>query len=82
MRFLEWVETWYRDVLVYRLTRDEQNIVNLDILSRIQEQSAEFTMERILSHLSETMGAVGRIQRNLNRRMVLEKLLLNAVAER
>jgi DNA polymerase III subunit delta' len=82
LRFLEWAETWYRDVLVYRLTRDEQNIVNLDILSRIQEQSAEFTMERILSHLSETMGAVGRIQRNLNRRMVLEKLLLNAVAER
>ena len=81
-RFLEWAETWYRDVLVYRLTRDAQNIVNLDMLSQIQEQSAGFTMERILSQLSETMGAVGRIQRNLNRRMVLEKLLLNAVAER
>lgn len=81
-RFLEWAETWYRDVLVYRLTRDAQNIVNLDMLSQIQEQSAEFTLERILSQLSETIGAVNRIQRNLNRRMVLEKLLLNAVAER
>jgi DNA polymerase-3 subunit delta' len=82
LSFLEWAETWYRDVLVYRLTRDAQNIVNVDMLSWIQEQSAKFTIERILSHLSETMGAVGRIQRNLNRRMVLEKLLLNAVAER
>jgi DNA polymerase-3 subunit delta' len=82
LRFLEWAETWYRDLLVYILTKNAQNIVNVDILSQIQEQSAKITMERILSHISGTVEAIARIQRNLNRRMVVENLLLNAVEER
>jgi DNA polymerase III subunit delta' len=82
LRFLEWAETWYRDLLVYILSKDPQKMVNVDMLSHIQEQSAKLNTEGILLRISESMGARARIERNLNRRMVLENLLLIAVEER
>jgi hypothetical protein len=66
---------------VYLVTNNTQSVVNIDMLPQIQEQSAKITVERILSHLSKTVEAMARIQRNLNRRMVVENLLLNAVEE-
>jgi len=77
LEFLEWAFCWHRDRLVYTVTRSPQEIVNLDLLSEIQGQSVPSHLENILSLLSETAGAVERIQRNLNRRMVLEQLLLH-----
>jgi DNA polymerase III subunit delta' len=82
LRFLAWVETWYRDLLVYSVTQDVSELINLDIVSIIQEKSAASERERILLALSQTAGAAARIQRNLNRRMVLEELLIGAVEAR
>jgi hypothetical protein len=64
------------------VTNNTQSVVNIDMLPQIQEQSAKITVERVLSHISRTVEAMARIQRNLNRRMVVENLLLNAVEER
>ena len=82
LRFLAWVETWYRDLLVYSVTQDVSELINLDIVSTIQQKSAASERERILLALSQTAGAAARIQRNLNRRMVLEELFIGAVEAR
>ncbi len=79
LRFLEWLESWVRDLLAYSVTRNPQDIVNIDMLPQIQRQSATTDFERLFSRTAEVKAAIGGIQRNLNRRMVIEDLLLNAV---
>ena len=79
LRFLEWLESWVRDLLAYSVTRNPQDIVNIDMLPQIQRQSATTDFERLFSRIAEAKAAIGGIQRNLNRRMVIEDLLLNAV---
>ena len=79
LRFLEWIESWFRDLLVYSVTRNQQAVVNVDMLPHIQQQSATADFERLFSRIAEAKAAIGGIQRNLNRRMMIEDLLLNTV---
>ena len=78
LRFLQWAESWYRDLLVYTVTQNRQEVVNVDMLPQIQQVSAAVGLEHVLARIAETKGALSAIHRNLNRRMVLENLLLNA----
>jgi len=78
-QFLEWAESWYRDLLVYGLRQDAEGAVNLDMLPELQRQAAEVTVEHILSTAANAAGAARKIQRNLNRRMVLEQFLFGVV---
>ncbi len=82
LRFLTWVETWYRDLLVHRLTRETNDLINVDMLPQIQRQSGTAKLNRLLGSLSQIAGATTRIQRNLNRRMVLEALFIGALEAR
>jgi len=82
LQFLEWAETWYRDLLIYAVTGSSAETVNVDLLAQIQSQSANGEVERLLSTFAQTARAAGRIQRNLNRRMVLESLFFNVVGGR
>ena len=36
LRFLEWIESWFRDLLAYSVTRNPQDVVNIDMLPQIQ----------------------------------------------
>jgi DNA polymerase-3 subunit delta' len=82
LKFLTWVETWYRDLLIYNVTHEARELINLDLVETIQQQSAAGNPERILLALSRAAGAAARIQRNLNRRMVLEELFMGVVEAR
>jgi DNA polymerase III subunit delta' len=75
LKFLSWAESWYRDLLIYAVTGETGELVNLDMLEQIERQAADGDIDRICSAIGETAGAAARIQRNLNRRMVLERLL-------
>jgi DNA polymerase-3 subunit delta' len=80
--FLKWAESWSRDLLIYGATQKSDELVNLDMLPQIEEQATENSVEGILSAFSQTDEAGASIQRNLNRRMVLEKFLFGVVRER
>jgi DNA polymerase-3 subunit delta' len=82
LKFLAWAESWYRDLLVHAVTRESRDVINLDFIPRIERESAHGKLEHRLSSMIHTAKAAARIQRNLNRRMVLEDLLFNIVAER
>jgi DNA polymerase-3 subunit delta' len=80
LEFLKWAETWYRDLLVHSLTRQSDELVNLDMIEQIKGQPlSEERLDQVLSLISQVGRAGARIQRNLNRRMVLERLLFRAV---
>ena len=83
LEFLKWAETWYRDLLVYLLTRRADDLINLDMIERIEKQPlAEEDRDQLFSLLAKVSRAGVRIQRNLNRRMVLEQLFFRAVRAR
>jgi hypothetical protein len=82
LRFLKWADSWYRDVMVHSVTESDEELVNLDMLEQIREQSAATNPNRALSALSGIAGAAADVQRNLNRRMVLEKFLFDVVRGR
>ena len=79
LQFLEWAESWYHDLLVQAARQDTQGVVNLDMLPELQLQGAAAGVERILSAAANAAGAARKIQRNLNRRMVLEQFLFGVV---
>jgi DNA polymerase III subunit delta' len=79
LKFFEWVESWYRDLLIHAVRRDVVGVVNLDMLPELQRQAAQAALERILSLAAAAAGAAKKVQRNLNRRMVLEQFLLGVV---
>jgi DNA polymerase III subunit delta' len=78
LRFLDWAESWYRDLLIYTVTQNREEVVNADMLSQIQQVSVAVELEGLLARLAEAKEALAAIHRNLNRRMVLEALLMNA----
>ncbi len=82
LQFLAWVETWYRDLLVHALTHETRELINGDMLPHIQQQSGTARLDSLLLSLSQVAGATARIQRNLNRRMVLEALFIGSVEAR
>ncbi|MEE9144023.1 MAG: DNA polymerase III subunit delta' [Candidatus Binatia bacterium] len=79
LKFLEWVEGWYRDILIYFATGNSQGISNLDMAKYIEQQAALYSLERILFLLSQAVKATARIQRNFNRRMTLENFFAHVV---
>jgi DNA polymerase-3 subunit delta' len=79
LKFLEWAGLWYRDLLTFRIAHAPDKILNMDMLQQIEEHSARIEADDLFSLLSKTAEASQLIQRNVNRRMVLEDLLLRAV---
>lgn len=82
LEFLKWAETWYRDLLVHSVTQQPDELVNLDMLEQIEKQSGEKNTDQLLSFISQISRTGARIQRNLNRRMVLERFLFGVVGAR
>jgi DNA polymerase III gamma/tau subunit len=79
LTFLEWVESWFRDLLTYGITRSVEDVINIDMLPQIQKQSSVIDLGRIFVRIAKVKAAVEGIQRNLNRRMTMENLLLDMV---
>lgn len=80
--FLKWAESWYRDLLIHNVTRQASELVNLDILPQVERYSADFAEKGALAALEQIAVATAGLQRNLNRRMVLEKFLFSVVEGR
>lgn len=82
LKFLQWAESWYRDLLVQKAAQGTGNLVNVDLREQIDELAANSDLQRTLRAISQIEGAAARVQRNLNRRMVLERFFFGVVGER
>ena len=81
LKFLAWAQSWYRDLLVYGVTGDAGELVNLDMRKQIEQHAAPAQSEQQIAALTASTAAAAGIHRNLNRRMVLEKYLFGVVKE-
>lgn len=79
LKFLAWAQSWYRDLLIYGVSGDGDALVNLDMVEQIAAQAAPAQTEQRIAALGASSRAAAGIQRNLNRRMVLEKYLFGVV---
>jgi DNA polymerase-3 subunit delta' len=82
LKFLQWAESWYRDLLIQKVAQGTGDLVNVDRREQIDERAANSDLEQTLRAISQIKGAAARVQRNLNRRMVLERFFFGVVGER
>jgi hypothetical protein len=69
-------------LLVHGVTGDRDDLVNLDMLAQIEQETPRSGGVRALPALAQIGAATTAIHRNLNRRMVLEKFLFAVVEGR
>ena len=79
LKFLRCIEGWYRDLLIYQIGGWKEEIRNIDMAERIQEQAALYRIDHTLSALARAAQVAREIQRNYNRRLALENFLMKTV---
>jgi DNA polymerase-3 subunit delta' len=82
LKFLKWAESWYRDLLIYGVANTPDELVNLDMRPQIEQQADEIGARGALAASARIASVAAGIQRNFNRRMVLEKFLFGVVRGR
>ena len=80
--FLEWLEWWYRDMLIYGVTESDRELCNLDLIEILKRQAESHSLERALFLCSLAGLTAARIRRNVNRRMALENLFADVAGLR
>jgi len=75
---VEWVELlqlWLRDLLVWQLTEEKSLLINIDLTTELAT-AAGYSVEQLLGMMEETERARMRLEANGNMRLVVEVLLL------
>ncbi|MGO5053281.1 DNA polymerase III subunit delta' [Lachnospiraceae bacterium LCP25S3_G4] len=74
--YLDLIAVWYRDVLLYKATKDVNGVVFSDQLKYIKEQASKSSYEGIEIILDSLEKAKVRLNANVNFDLVMELLLL------
>lgn len=77
---LDIFQSFYRDLLLLKHNRPEEELVNLDLLEILQRQKNLTTTASILIQLKALESARFHLQRNVNRRLALEVMLMRITA--
>ena len=80
LRSLHWVREWYRDILIQQTTGSAGEMKNSDLVDKIRDAASKQSLNHTLSVLSQMGGVAGKLQRNYNRRLVLEDFFIRVVA--
>ena len=77
---LDIFQAFYRDLLLLKHGRPEEELVNLDLLETLTKQSRSTATDAILRKLNALDTARYHLQRNVNRQLALEVMLLHMAA--
>ena len=77
---LEIFQAFYRDVLLMLHRRDENQLINLDLLDRIRQMARKEPVNAVLDKLEALAAARTHLERNVNRQLAMEVLLLRLTA--
>ena len=77
---LEIFQAFYRDVMMTLQGRQEEDLVNLDLKDKIHRVSARESVQSILAKLDALVETRQRLDRNVNRQLAMEVLLLKLAA--
>jgi len=79
LRFLQWIREWYRDILIQQTTGSADEMKNSDLVEKIREAASRRPLNHTLTVLSQMGWVTGKLQRNYNRRLVLEDFFIKVV---
>jgi DNA polymerase-3 subunit delta' len=77
---IAWIEglmLWYRDLLIWKESENEELIINRDFLTVIKEQASQREVPLLINRLGKIEEARNSLSRNANPRLVLDVLFLN-----
>ena len=74
--YLDIIMIWYRDVLLYKATKDVDKVVFKDQMKSIREQAKKSSYEGIETILESLEKAKSRLKANVNFELVMELLFL------
>lgn len=74
--YLDIIMIWYRDVLLYKATKDTERVVLKDQISYMKEQAKRSSYEGIELILKSLEKAKARLKANVNFELVMELLFL------
>ena len=74
--YLDIIMIWYRDVLIYKATKDVNGVVFADQLKYLKERANKSSYEGIETILDSLEKAKARLKANVNFDLVMELLLL------
>ena len=77
---LDIFQTFYRDLLLLKHGRSEEELVNLDLLEILHRESQLFTTASLMLKLKALESARFHLQRNVNPRLALEVMLMRIAA--
>jgi DNA polymerase-3 subunit delta' len=79
LRFLEWAQGWYRDIMMYAIQKNSDQILNHDCEEVIRQQANRYSLERLVLLRSRAARTAAAIQRNVNRRLALENFFIRTL---
>ena len=74
--YLDIIAIWYRDVLIYKATKNVDRVVFSDQMKYIKERARKSSYEGIENILDALEKAKARMKANVNFELVMELLLL------
>ena len=77
---LDIFQSFYRDLLLLKHDRPLDELVNLDLIETLQRQKKTMTTASLLLKLKALESARFHLQRNVNRRLALEVMLMRITA--
>ncbi len=77
---LEIFQAFYRDVLLLLQGRGDEELVNLDLKDKIHRVSGRETLASVIAKLEALIDVRRQIDRNVNRQLAMEVLLLKLAA--
>lgn len=75
--YIDIIEMWYRDVLLFKVTKDPNNLIFSDEINQIRKESSKKSYEGIEKVLEGCETAKARLKANVNFELAIELMLLN-----
>ena len=75
--YIDIIELWYRDVLLFKVTKDANNLVFTEELKAIRQQATKSSYEGIENILNGCEVAKARLKANVNFDLAMELMFLN-----
>jgi len=77
---LEIFQAFYRDVLMTLQGRGDEELVNLDLRDKVHRVSDRESVASVLAKLEALLSVKRQLDRNVNRQLAMEVLLLKLAA--
>ena len=77
MDYIDIIAMWFRDVLIFKVTKDANNIIFIDEINFIRKQASKSSYEGIENILRGCETAKQRLNANVNFDLAIELMLLN-----